>query len=107
MFPYNPEFNRCLPDMTRLFEERGFRLRSRRHELDEVEEPGLMKIGDREAFIVVESATASPDSFYLRNPELAIVPCDEDIRVARYAVYREANANPVLAAFLAELDRAS
>lgn len=105
VFPYNPEFSRCLPDMTKLFEDRGLKLRSRRHELDEVEELGLMKIGDREVFIVVESAAASPGSFYLHNPELAVIPCDEDIWVTRYAIYRKADENPVLAAFLAEVKK--
>ncbi len=152
VFPYNPEFNRCLPDVTRLFEERGLKLRSRRHELDEVEELGLMKIGPREVFIVVESAAAAPGSFYLRNPELAImrsrrheldeveelglmkigprevfivvesaaaapgsfylrnpelaiIPCSEDIWVTRYAIYREGDTNPVLSAFLTELEK--
>lgn len=103
VYPYNPEFDRCLPDVTRLFEERGLKLRSRPHELDEVEELGLMKIGPHDVFIVVESAAASPGSFYLHNPELAIVPCADDVLVTRYAIWRAGDRNPVLAAFVEKL----
>ena len=103
VYPYNPEFNRCLPDVTKLFEERGLKLRSRPHELDEVEELGLMKIGSGDVFIVVESAAASPDTFYLRNPELVLIPCADDVWVTRYAIYRKDDPNPVLQAFLEKL----
>lgn len=103
VYPYNPEFNRCLPDVTKLFEERGLKLRSRPHELDEVEELGLMKIGPGDVFIVVESAAASPGTFYLHNPELALIPCTDDVWVTRYAIYRADDTNPVLQAFLEKL----
>ena len=104
VYPYNPEFGRCLPDVTRLFEERGLALRSRPHELDEVEELGLMKIGPGDMFIVVASAAASPGTFYLHNPELVVVPCADDVWVTRYAIYRADDQNPVLAAFLRTLE---
>lgn len=103
VYPYNPEFSRCLPDVTKLFEDRGLKLRSRPHELDEVEELGLMKIGPADVFIVVESAAASPGTFYLHNPDLVIIPCADDIWVTRYVIYRADDDNPVLTAFLEKL----
>ena len=103
VFPYNPEFGRCLPDVERLFEARGLKLRFRRHELNDVEELGLMGIGPNDVFIVVESAAQSPDAFYLRNPDLVIVPCAEPIRVTRYLVYRDGDESPALRAFLEKL----
>lgn len=103
VFPYNPEFGRCLPDIGRLFEARGFKLRFRRHELNDVEELGLMDVGPSDVFIVVESAARTPDAFYLRNPDLAIIPCTDPIRVTRYLVYRDGDESPALGAFLERL----
>ena len=62
-----------------------------------------MGIGPNDVFIVVESAAESPDAFYLRNPDLAIVPCTELIRVTRYLVYRDGDESPALRAFLEKL----
>ena len=41
VFPLNPEFGRCQPDVALLFAQRGLTLRSRPHELNDVEELGL------------------------------------------------------------------
>lgn len=100
VFPLNPEFGRCLPDVSRMFARRGLALRHRPYELADVEELGLMDIGPDEVFIVVEGAAASPQSYYLQNPNLVIVPCAENILVTRYLVWRKDDTNPALAAFL-------
>lgn len=105
VFPLNPEFGRCQPDVERLFVERGLTLRSRPYELGEVEELGLMDIGPGEVFIVVESAADAPDAFYLRNPGLRIIACAEPILVTRFVIWRASDDNPVLAAFLEEVAR--
>ena len=105
VFPLNPEFARCQPDVERLFAERGHALRWRPYELDDVEELGLMRIGSREVFIVVESAAASPDAFYLGNPDLAVIECADDVLVTRYLIYRRDDGNPVLLAFLDAMAR--
>lgn len=103
IFPYNPEFGRCLPDVERMLRARGLGLRSRRCELNDVEELGLMSVGPNDVFIVVESAAQTPDSYYLRNPDLAIIPCSDPVRVTRYVVYRAGDDSPALRAFLGKL----
>lgn len=105
VFPLNPEFGRCRPDVERLFAERGLTLRSRPYELGEVEELGLMDIGPGEVFIVVESAADAPDTFYLRNSSLRIISCAEPILVTRFVIFRANDDNPVLAVFLEEVTR--
>jgi DNA-binding transcriptional LysR family regulator len=100
VFPLNPEFARCQPDVERLLGERGHTLRWRPYELDDVEELGLMRIEPNEAFIVVESAAASPDTYYLHNPDLRLIPCSDDVWVTRYLIFSTNSDNPVLHSFL-------
>lgn len=100
VFPLNPEFGRCRPDVSKLFERRGLALRCRSCELADVEELGLMKVNADEVFIVVEGAAKNPQSYYLQNPNLAIVPCTDPIFVTRYVLYRKDDDNPALHAFL-------
>lgn len=104
IFPLNPEFDRCLPDITALFASRGLRLRSKPHELNDVDDLGLITLGPDDVFIIVESAAETPDGFCLNNPGIVIVPCSDDITVTRYAAYRTGDCNPVLSTFLKALE---
>ena len=54
-------------------------MKSRPHELEGVENLGLMKLGANEVFIVVESAASTPEAYYLQNPNLTLVPCSDPI----------------------------
>ena len=100
VFPLNPEFGRCQPDIAELFETRGYTMKSRPHELEGVENLGLMKLGANEVFIVVESAASTPEAYYLQNPNLTLVPCSDPIITTRYILYRLGDTNPALQAFL-------
>lgn len=62
-----------------------------------------MDIGSDDVFIVVESAAEAADSFRLRNPGLALIPCSEPILVERFLVWRSDDDNPVLAAFIKQI----
>ncbi len=100
VFPLNPEFGRCQPDVAALLAARGLKLRWRPYELNDVEELGLMRLEPDDVFIVVEGAARTPETYYLQNPNLAIVPCSDDIRVWRYLVWRKDDNNPALRAYL-------
>lgn len=102
--PMNLEFGQCHADVQKLYQDRSIEFASRPCTLDDVDGLGLIELGSDEYFIVVESAAATPGTFFLDNPSLTLVPCIEPVWSVCYLVFRSDDVNAALSLFLNQFD---